>query len=169
MFFKFSVKVVRYGLKRVSPLLFEVKKKKKVELFLDLNEATTRYRRFLRLKKSKIDPPYLRCPHFNNYSTFFSLGFFRLFAVGVRVQSLSCPGSRSLCGNHVREQLCWHIFLANIFAKTKNFAKTFFLYCIYGAKSRDTIPLHFFHAGLLNLIKSITFSAKLEKNLFKSC
>ena len=58
MFFKFSVKVVRYGLKRVSPLLFEVKKKKKVELFLDLNEATTRYRRFLRLKKSKIDPPY---------------------------------------------------------------------------------------------------------------
>ena len=32
MFFKFSVKVVRYGLKRVSPLLFEVKKKK-VELF----------------------------------------------------------------------------------------------------------------------------------------
>ena len=57
MFFKFSVKVVRYGLKRVSPLLFEVKKKKKVELFLDLNEATTRYRRFLRLKKSKIDPP----------------------------------------------------------------------------------------------------------------
>ena len=28
MFFKFSVKVVRYGLKRVSPLLFEVKKKK---------------------------------------------------------------------------------------------------------------------------------------------
>ena len=27
MFFKFSVKVVRYGLKRVSPLLFEVKKK----------------------------------------------------------------------------------------------------------------------------------------------
>ena len=58
MFFKFSVKVVRYGLKRVSPLLFEVKKKKKVELFLDLNEATTLYRRFLRLKKSKIDPPY---------------------------------------------------------------------------------------------------------------
>ena len=56
MFFKFSVKVVRYGLKRVSPLLFEVKKKK-VKLFLDLNEATTRYRRFLRLKKSKIDPP----------------------------------------------------------------------------------------------------------------
>ena len=58
MFFKIAVKVVRYGLKRVSPLLFEVKKKKKVELFLDLNEATTRYRRFLRLKKSKIDPPY---------------------------------------------------------------------------------------------------------------
>ena len=57
MFFKFSVKVVRYGLKRVSPLLFEVKKKK-VELFLDLNESTTQYRRFLRLKKSKIDPPY---------------------------------------------------------------------------------------------------------------
>ena len=58
MFFKFSVKVVRYGLKRVSPLLFEVKKKeKKAELFLDLNEATTPYRRFLRLKKSKIDPP----------------------------------------------------------------------------------------------------------------
>ena len=56
MFFKFSVKVVRYGLKRVSPLLFEVKKKK-VELFLDLNEATTRCCRFLRLKKSKIDPP----------------------------------------------------------------------------------------------------------------
>ena len=61
MFFKFSVKVVRYGLKRVSPLLFEVKKKKKVELFLDLNEATTLYRRFLRLKKSKIVPPY--CPY----------------------------------------------------------------------------------------------------------
>ena len=60
MFFKFSVKVVRYGLKRVSPLLFEVKKKK-VELFLDLNEATTRYRRFLRLKKSKIDPPQCEC------------------------------------------------------------------------------------------------------------
>ena len=61
MFFMFSVKVVRYGLKRDSPLLFEVqKKKKKVELFLDLNESTTQYRRFLRLKKSKIDPPY--CP-----------------------------------------------------------------------------------------------------------
>ena len=62
MFFKFSVKVVRYGLKRVSPLLFEVKKKEiKLELFLDLNEATTLYRRFLRLKKSKIDPPYCTC------------------------------------------------------------------------------------------------------------
>ena len=57
MFFKFSVKAVRYRLKRVSPLLFEVQKKKKVELFFDLNEATTLYRRFLRLKKSKIDPP----------------------------------------------------------------------------------------------------------------
>ena len=56
MFFKFLIKVVRYGLKRVSPLLFEVKKKRR-ELFLDLNEATTLYRRFLRLKKSKIDPP----------------------------------------------------------------------------------------------------------------
>ena len=33
MFFKFSVKVVRYGLKRVSPLLFEVKKKKKGNCF----------------------------------------------------------------------------------------------------------------------------------------
>ena len=32
-FFKFSVKVVKYGRKRVSPLLFEVKKKKKWNCF----------------------------------------------------------------------------------------------------------------------------------------